>query len=316
MFLEDPDFNWRQQSRNPDGSLTLPILSPMGGDEIIIKTQCDECNHWVYEKISAPQPLFASEGSTDNDAFFDTFCDNCENPIEIHVINNIGGIMFEINDRDEEAIYYLPISDRIDVILSLINSFINFTNEIQQLKIIANMDFNIDEEHDVPEDEPLPPSLLLQNTMNHMYYSTLVTIMEAYFYNVFMYNVTQHEKILNRFVHLYFHKKIFTFYSIFWNRSKLIEQIKKGPGRRAFHNVDIIKTIMNDAFGVGLPNNENDIRDIVEKRHDIVHRNGYTKAREPVMISNYEIINAIECVEKFVGDLDKDINKAIKRIIR
>ena len=69
-----------------------------------------------------------------------------------------------------------------------------------------------------------------------------------------------------------------------------------------------VKKIYEQVLGVELQLDISKASKITSLRHDIVHRNGYTKDREPIKLNAQDFFQAIEDIKKFSSSLQKQIN--------
>jgi hypothetical protein len=76
-----------------------------------------------------------------------------------------------------------------------------------------------------------------------------------------------------------------------------------------FHNIYKSKRIIEGILGTNIQINIDHLLNIVDKRHDIVHRNGHTKEGNPILVTNEDFTQMIEELERFVNSLQQQINK-------
>lgn len=80
----------------------------------------------------------------------------------------------------------------------------------------------------------------------------------------------------------------------------------------SFHNIYKSKRVIEGILGTNIQINIDHLLKIVDKRHDIVHRNGHTKEGNPILVTNEDFTQMIEELEGFVNSLQQQINKEKK----
>jgi len=75
-----------------------------------------------------------------------------------------------------------------------------------------------------------------------------------------------------------------------------------------FHNTPKVKKVYEQVLGVKLELDISKVSKITSLRHDIVHRNGYTKDGEPINLSAQDFYQAIDEIKEFSSSLQKQIN--------
>ncbi|KJY99081.1 hypothetical protein [Pseudoalteromonas ruthenica] len=75
-----------------------------------------------------------------------------------------------------------------------------------------------------------------------------------------------------------------------------------------FHNIPKVKKVYEQVLGVKLQLDISKVSKITALRHDIVHRNGYSKDNEPINLNAQDLYQAIEDIREFTSSLQKQIN--------
>lgn len=75
-----------------------------------------------------------------------------------------------------------------------------------------------------------------------------------------------------------------------------------------FHNIPKVKKIYEQVLGVKLQLDISKVSRITTLRHDIVHRNGYSKDNAPINLNAQDFYQAIEDIKEFTSSLQKQIN--------
>lgn len=75
-----------------------------------------------------------------------------------------------------------------------------------------------------------------------------------------------------------------------------------------FHNMPKVKRVYEQVLGVKLKLDISKVSEITSLRHDIVHRNGYTKDQTPIDLTVKDFYQAIEDIKEFSTSLQAQIN--------
>ncbi len=118
------------------------------------------------------------------------------------------------------------------------------------------------------------------NYFNNMVHASIVSSLEAYLSDSFEHLIKTNE----------------TYYKAFRSiTEKNIDWI-------SFHNMKYVKKLYQRSFLITFPD-ITQLKKMVKKRHDIVHRNGWNKDGEEVMTSEDELGNTIYQINEFVDEL-------------
>lgn len=157
---------------------------------------------------------------------------------------------------------------------------------------------------------------LINSGNNHpviqrMIFSTVISAMEAYLSDTLKRNVLNREGVKRRFV------KIYNVYSsdklegknIFDYIDKLDGYIKYHIDKKmSFHDTQLIDSIYTKVLHCKIDKDKlKKLRAFVEKRHDIVHRNGKDKDSNVHDISQKDVHVLINVVSDFIQDIDTQI---------
>jgi len=135
-----------------------------------------------------------------------------------------------------------------------------------------------------------------------LYYASLVSMMEKYLFDVF---ITEIEGDLSAFLRMCSMDK-------YANQTFKLPQILHGNIRNhvinsvksmVWHRLNDVDPLYKKVFGFGL-NISRSLTGIIEVRHDIVHRNGFTLAREAIQLNREMLTGAITNLERFIHDVD------------
>jgi chorismate mutase len=136
-----------------------------------------------------------------------------------------------------------------------------------------------------------------------LFYSNLVTVMESYLSNIFIETVSTNSNLMEKFTKCdKYRKEKVNLYTALTNdmRRYIIGLIKK----IIFHNLSNIRPLFNEVLDVDIPN-EQEILDLIEKRHHIIHRNGFDKSNNPVQIREKDIETTIKFLTNYIERIDQ-----------
>lgn len=158
---------------------------------------------------------------------------------------------------------------------------------------------------------PLSPK---NNILARLLYANVITAMETYFSDTLKKHVINRPALLRRFVENEdLGKGKINFSEIF----KQYEQIEENTVRHieekiTFHNLPVLKRIYKSVFDANFPELEfSQLRDAINKRHDIIHRNGKNKSGRNLTIAMPDVEQLIEVVVLTVQYIDKQIKDGI-----
>lgn len=138
----------------------------------------------------------------------------------------------------------------------------------------------------------------------HLNYAYIITCMERYFSKAMIYTMDANQEC---------YKQIATKIN---NTAKLSTIFGKGLDKFIkedilvnfqYHNIYQVKIYYENAFDVKFPSNLKSISEAIGKRHDIVHRCGFSKKDKLVNISFEDVEQLREDVTKLIDDIDKQL---------
>jgi|LGVD01.1.fsa_nt_gb chorismate mutase len=136
-----------------------------------------------------------------------------------------------------------------------------------------------------------------------LFYANLVTIMESYLSDIFIETVSTNLNLMEKLTksNKYKNQNV-NLYTALTNDMKryiigLIKQI-------VFHNLSNIRPLFREVLDIGVTN-EQEILDLIEKRHHIIHRNGFDKSNNPVQIREEDIETTINSLTNYIERIDQ-----------
>lgn len=186
--------------------------------------------------------------------------------------------------------------DYAKAVLSNVNYFQTFSDEISRLKLLNNI---------VIEDE------MTLKTLQRQVYIGAITCLETYLSDALVNKVLSSQEFLESFISKYdFGERKIDINKLF-DYVKDAENIAKGAMLDLmYHNLPKVSQIYKAVVGVEFPKFST-IMKAVLTRHDLVHRNGKTKGGEEVEISKEIVNTVIADVEIFIKDINQKLEKQI-----
>lgn len=142
-------------------------------------------------------------------------------------------------------------------------------------------------------------------TKNHLLgilYASVITSIETYLSDAFINTVINNTDNMRKFVagNPEFSKKTFKFSDIYDKYDNINEEVKEYLLSQLWHNLKKIKPMYKTALNVDFPENLDPIFSAIEKRHDLVHRNGKDKDGSQVIITESDLNTLIENASNFI----------------
>ena len=171
----------------------------------------------------------------------------------------------------------------------------NFYDEITNLESLLTLDV---------------PTTELKNILYRQIFISIIGTIETYLSNAFINRTFDSKDYLKNFIssHPEFKNQKFEIRDIF-NKYDEIENIaRKVMLDTIYHNLPTVRNMYKDTFNIDFPN-FSEIYQAVLVRHDLVHRNGFTKDGQQVLISKDIINQLINEVKGFVRKLVTELEK-------
>lgn len=136
-----------------------------------------------------------------------------------------------------------------------------------------------------------------------LYFSYIITLMEKYLSDVFIYEISQHREYLIRLAqhHKFQSESLKIPYLLHHSvEDYMINSIKNLVWHRLNDVETLYKLVLNISF-----NKSHALLNQMIIRHDIVHRNGFTLSGEQRVISPHDVTNCLTLIQQFILDVDK-----------
>ncbi|HGE6964886.1 TPA: HEPN/Toprim-associated domain-containing protein [Pseudomonas aeruginosa] len=150
-------------------------------------------------------------------------------------------------------------------------------------------------------------------TLARLLYANVITAMETYLSDTMKKQALTREAIRRRFVQTNetFKEKIVV-QEIFRKLEGLNEEITQTIDTMSFHNLDKVAGLYKAVLDTKFPSaHMAALKSAVEKRHDIVHRNGKTVQGKTVNVAMEDVEQLIELVDSTIKHIDKQIKDGL-----
>ena len=262
--------------------------------------RCD-CGVVLENMFAVPEPNFMAENHRDSttEDWDEIECEECGKEHEVHFISSLMATDCYINQGETEVQYSMPYD--LEEKYAQVNWYLNTTSHYEILQThLANARIFL--RIQVPE-----KALFSLHVMLHGH---IVSAVEGYLAGTFIHEVTESEDLIRRLVESdpEFSKRKFTLKEIYQKKSQLKYTVAEYLKGLIFHDLRKVKplyhSVLNHDFG--------DItwlfNDVI-KRHDCVHRAGYTKDGEAIDVSARSLTLLIENIESISSEVEKSVEQ-------
>ena len=154
-----------------------------------------------------------------------------------------------------------------------------------------------------------------QSTLNNLLFANTIAAMETYLSDAFINTVSNDPVLIRKFMETTpaFSEKKYRLSEIYtWldDTQKLVTQYLL---EIIYHNIFVVKNMYKCTLDIDFPDDMESIQKAIMARHDIVHRNGKSKAGEVLDMSEKDILSNIELIDGFIADVDKQLKEKVNR---
>lgn len=183
--------------------------------------------------------------------------------------------------------------EEYEAIVENSNYLHNFVREIENIKLL--LEIEVDQES-------------LKETLYRQLYSSIISTLETFLSSAFINLTVESDEYFQRFIKTNpeFKNQKFELHEIFDKYSSLEKIAQKVMLDTIYHNLPVVRNMFRDTFQIEFPDFSN-IQKAVLTRHDLVHRNGFTKEGEKVIIDKEKITDLAEEVQEFVFQLSSKL---------
>ncbi len=161
--------------------------------------------------------------------------------------------------------------------------YLDFNSNIEQLKIIKR-----------------------ESYIRKLIYANIITLMETYLSSTLRFTIEKESLFLKIAKNQKFNTNKITLEKALINDMNkyllsLLDHI-------LYHNISDVNILYKDIFDIQV-NITPAIRDAIENRHHIVHRNGYDLKNDPINIQDSDIDTLMDEMSKFIKNIDGEVLK-------
>lgn len=145
-----------------------------------------------------------------------------------------------------------------------------------------------------------------------MSFGHIVSAFEGFLFSTFIHHTVGDQDYLNKYVEHsdLFSKQKLTFADAYLGRIDFLQNIKEEMRKTIFHNLEKTVPMYKNVFGYEFSSEAKDfISSIVIKRHDCVHRAGFTKDGQRIDVSKEEITEVIGHLKRIATDISSIFEK-------
>ncbi|MDO9043512.1 MAG: hypothetical protein Q7U64_14405 [Desulfocapsaceae bacterium] len=152
----------------------------------------------------------------------------------------------------------------------------------------------------------------VKNCFFRLLFVNVITALETYLSDAFINSVIPDAQLIRRFVENSpeFKSEKMPLSQVFKAAEEIEQRVKAHLADVVWHNLSRVKPMYRDVLSVTFPQDIGNLTRAVLKRHDIVHRNGKSKAGDEILITQEDVTNLIHEIEKFVQFVDQDLSEA------
>ena len=139
--------------------------------------------------------------------------------------------------------------------------------------------------------------------MNRLLFSHVITIMEKYLSDLFIYEISNNDGKLKRLANQNKFKvqKVTVEFALNNSVPNLIIDAMK---RMVWHRLNDIQVFYKEVLGIPFEL-ERDVINAINKRHHLVHRNGFDFEGNTVPVNDEELRTLISMIDEFISNIDE-----------
>lgn len=139
--------------------------------------------------------------------------------------------------------------------------------------------------------------------INQLFFSHTITIMEKYLYDLFIHEISTNEAKLKRLANQNKFKEQKLGVAFALNNS-VSDWIINTVKQIVWHRLNDIQSFYRDVIDISF-DVDRLVIDAINKRHHLVHRNGFDLEGNTISISDSDLNNLINIIDRFISDIDK-----------
>ena len=150
----------------------------------------------------------------------------------------------------------------------------------------------------------------LHKTLDRMIYSKLITAMETYLSNAFIFTIMNNDDYIKKLLITSedFKSKKYSMKEVIeWELSSVKKEVEQYLLSIMWHNIWRVKQMYKNVLNIEFPEVIKDVHKAILIRHDIVHRNGKSKDGSEFILKKEDIFKEIKNVELLIKEIDQQL---------
>ncbi|MFL0862786.1 hypothetical protein [Vibrio parahaemolyticus] len=257
------------------------------------------CSHHIEATVYVPAPDFMAEKSRDSTSehWEEIECEKCGDMYEAYITNSFSYAECSIDNGEIDVNYSVPYypdlgEDDLDWFIESSKQFSVFERQIENVKGLL--------EAEVSEEQAF--------SLHVMLHGHVVAAVEAYLASTFIHKVTNNSDLIQKLVETdpTFSQQKFTLKEIFQKQNQLKQTVAKYLKDLIFHDLKKVKPMYKEVLSVDF----GEIKwlfQAVSTRHHCVHRAGYDKDGNPLVIGAESIRELVDKSWSFIVFIEEKL---------
>lgn len=150
--------------------------------------------------------------------------------------------------------------------------------------------------------------------LNKLLYANAISSLETFLSDAFIGVVSRNKHLLRIFVETStdFKSQKINLSSVYKECENIEKRVMKHLADMVWHNLQKAMAIYKNVLSIEFPDNKNYLFGAINTRHDLVHRNGYTKEGQIILITEIKLRELIVEIKSFASYVNEKINEIEK----
>lgn len=270
-------------------------------DVVTLRILCPKCGEeFLTEGLGVPSPDWAAE--THHDSIqtedYEQQCEHCGECFNVTLYNGFYGGDGEIDVVDSE------VDMKYSNILEVIEDFPEDESYDYDKDLFDISHADVSDILSAIEFLPIP----IKEKLYKLLYLQLIINLETYLGDTLKYYVLDNEIYLCKFVEAYepFQKEKLKFSDICKKYEKRKDIVNKALSEILYHKLHIVRKLYKAILNVNL-GDISELSKAIQRRHDIVHRNGKEVNGAMFVISKDDVEQLAKKTKTFIDDIDTQL---------
>ncbi|WP_289288004.1 hypothetical protein [uncultured Duncaniella sp.] len=264
-------------------------------DYIVLTVKCPNCGSVISQSIGVPSPDFSADTHREsvNQDFDELYCENCGKELSVILSCGYNGGDGEIDDIEDEDLIdvnqHFPEEDWDDIDENFFNHYIN--------PHVKDLDDSLNHLDELPD--------TTKNIIYRNFFANVISCMEAYLSDTAIRKIMHSDDYKKKFVKSspHFNNLRIKGSNIYEYYAKLDTTIQFQLREIIYHKLEVVKKLYKSTFNVDL-GDIGTLMKAIQKRHDIVHRNGHDKNGNVVEVTKADVQQLILDVSNFINHIE------------